>query len=98
MEAGRAALEPSDHDQVGKRSASPPDAAPDAPPLDREALVRSRHHRLVGGDQPAPSLFAASRKFLTVAVGGLRPSSFSPLRLTQITGTFIFSTGAMSVS
>ena len=36
--------------------------------------------------------------FLTVAAGALRPSSFSPWRLTQITGTFIFSTGAMSVA
>jgi len=34
---------------------------------------------------------------LTVALGALRPSSFSSWRLTQITGTFIFSTGAMSV-
>ena len=47
--------------------------------------------------QDAPSFFAASRKFLTVALGALRPSSFSPWRLTQITGTFIFSSGATSV-
>src|SRR6201999_2174584 len=47
--------------------------------------------------QDAPSLAAASRKFLTVAEGALRPSSFSPCRFTQITGTFIFRTGAMSV-
>src|ERR1700733_4037707 len=47
--------------------------------------------------QDAPSLAAASRKFLTVAEGALRPSSFSPCRLTQIPGTFILSTGAMSV-
>jgi hypothetical protein len=47
--------------------------------------------------QDAPSFFTASRKFFTVALGALRPSSFSPWRLTQITGTFIFSTGAMSV-
>ena len=60
---------------------------------DRPTAARRRRRA-----QPAPSLFAASRKFLTVAVGGLRPSSFSPLRFTQITGTFIFSTGAMSVS
>ena len=47
---------------------------------------------------PAPSFFAASRKLRTSASGFLRPSSFSPRRLTQITGTFIFSTGAMSAS
>ena len=44
-----------------------------APPSPR------RRDRAETGRQPAPSLFAASRKFLTVAVGGLRPSSFSPL-------------------
>ena len=32
------------------------------------------------------------------AVGGLRSPSFSPLRFTQITGTFIFKSGATSVS
>ncbi len=46
----------------------------------------------------APSLAAASRKVLTSAVAFFRPSSFSPWRLTQIVGTFIFSTGAMSDS
>ena len=46
----------------------------------------------------APSFAAASRRFLTVASGALRPSSFSPWRLTQITGTFIFRQGAMSAS
>ena len=46
----------------------------------------------------APSFAAASRRFLTVASGALRPSSFSPCRFTQITGTFIFSAGPMSDS
>ncbi len=47
--------------------------------------------------QDAPSFFTASRKVFTVALGALRPSSFSPWRLTQITGTFIFSSGATSL-
>ena len=70
-----------------------PQAASRPPPFGGEAGVRPRHHRLIGGvgltllgAQPAPSRLAASRRFFTVAVGGLRPSSFSPLRLTQITG------------
>src|SRR4051794_610883 len=54
------------------------------------------HLRLTSRLAQAPSFFAASRKFLTVAVGALRPSSFSPWRLTQITGTFIFKSGATS--
>src|SRR6185312_88365 len=48
--------------------------------------------------QDAPSLATASRKFLTVAEGALRPSSFSPWRFTQMTGTFILRTGAISVA
>ena len=77
--------------------------------LAREPLAGTRDHRVVGGvwglparsrrrQPPAPSFFAASRKVLTSAVGFLRPSSFSPWRLTQITGTFIFSSGATSDS
>ena len=46
----------------------------------------------------APSFAAASRMFLTVASGALRPSSFSPWRLTQMVGTFSFSAGPTSVS
>jgi hypothetical protein len=46
----------------------------------------------------APSFAAASRMFLTVASGALRPSSFSPWRFTQITGTFSFSAGPTSAS
>ena len=56
-----------------------------------------RRFETLDNAQDAPSFFAASRKFLTVALGALRPSSFSPWRLTQITGTFIFSSGATSV-
>src|SRR5689334_7461898 len=48
--------------------------------------------------QDAPSFLAASRNVFTVALGALRPSSFSLWRLTQITGTFIFSSGATSLS
>lgn len=47
---------------------------------------------------PAPSFFTASRKVFTSSEGFLRPASFSPCRFTQITGTFIFSKGATSVS
>ena len=43
--------------------------------------------------------FAASRRVLTSSVGFFWfASSFWPLRFTQITGTFIFTIGSMSVS
>ena len=74
----------------------------EAPPLGREPLVRTRHHRLVRGIARTTSAGAEPLRRvaqgLDLAVGGLRPSSFSPWRLTQITGTFIFSSGAMSFS
>src|SRR5690606_5845153 len=50
------------------------------------------------GPYLAPSFAAASRKFLTSAVGFARPPSFSPRRFTQMTGTFILSSGTTSVS
>ncbi len=117
MQARRPALEPADHDQVRQRAlALGLTPAPlELAPLGREALLRPRDHRLVGGivrlaaralassrcgprQPPAPSFFAASRKLRDLRVGFLRPSSFSPCRLTQITGTFIFSSGSTSAS
>ena len=112
VKARRPALEAPDHDQVRQRPA-PRRAAPHPPAVPREPLVSAGGHSLVGSvaerrrrsrDGPrsrshqAPSFFAASRKFFTWAVGGFPPSSFSPWRFTQMTGTFIFRSGATSVS
>src|SRR5918999_4815495 len=100
VQARRPALQAADHDQVRQRASSrrAPAAAPEMSPLGGEALACSADHRLVGGiggngawhrtrGYFTPSLAAASRRFFTSAVGFLRPSSFSPRRLTQITGT-----------
>ena len=62
----------------------------------RRTIASSAGSGRISATYPAPSSFAAARRFFVCAVGGFRPSSFSPWRLTQITGTFIFSSGATS--